>query len=275
MAKIIYNRKETPYTYVLSDPSYDSGHGERCFINNIGAAWDITAEDLDDQFFSSDILMFGGTALVPGISDRLPGLLKKGKEKGCITVVTTVYDFLNEKKNPAGAWQLGGSPETYRYTDLLIMDQEEALRISGLRDVDRLPDFYIDSGVSAFVITNGARSVLLYSDGRLFRETGAVVSMPVSEMIIGSLKDPSVTKGDTTGCGDNFAGGVIAAMARQLQQEKTRDLSLLQACSWGIVSGGFACFYMGGTYLEKEDLEKYKLILPYHKAYRKQLSRDT
>ena len=36
--KLIDNR--TPSTVVLSDPSYDNGHGERMFINSIGAAWD-------------------------------------------------------------------------------------------------------------------------------------------------------------------------------------------------------------------------------------------
>jgi len=272
LAKIIYSQKDTPYTYVLSDPDYDKGHGERSFINNIGAAWDIIGDDLDEHFYQSDIIVFGGTALVPNIGDQLPVLLKKGKEKGCITVVNTVYNFLKEKKDPGKPWQLGGSEETYRYIDLLIMDLEEALRISGKPDIDQALDYYIKSGVSAFIITNGAQPVLLYSDGNLFRKTKDVVQMPVSELIINSLKDGSNLKGDTTGCGDNFVGGVIAAMTRQLQGRKTGELNLLKACSWGIVSGGYACFYMGGTYLEKEKLEKYRLILPYFEAYRTQIT---
>ncbi len=271
LAKIIYSQKDTPYTYVLSDPDYDSGHGERSFINNIGAAWDIMGDDLDDHFYQSDILVFGGTALVPNIADQLTALLKKGKENGCITVVNTVYDFLNEKKDPGKPWQLGGSKETYRYIDLLIMDLEEALRISGKEDIDQALDFYIQSGVSAFIITNGAQPVLLYSGGSLFQKTEAVVQMPVSQLVINSLKNGSNIQGDTTGCGDNFAGGVIAAMARQLQGRKAGEMDLLKACSWGIVSGGFACFYMGGTYLEKDELEKYRLILPYFEAYRNQI----
>ena len=42
----------TPSTVVLSDPDYDNGHGERMFINSIGAAWDYQPDDLDDDFFS-------------------------------------------------------------------------------------------------------------------------------------------------------------------------------------------------------------------------------
>ncbi len=48
----------TPFTDVLSDPEYDHGHGERTFINNIGAAWNYSPEQLTDQFFNSDIVCF-------------------------------------------------------------------------------------------------------------------------------------------------------------------------------------------------------------------------
>ena len=67
----------TPSTVVLSDPGYDNGHGERIFINSIGAAWDFEPDALDDEFFNSDIVVFGGTALVPFIHDHLTELLKK------------------------------------------------------------------------------------------------------------------------------------------------------------------------------------------------------
>ena len=35
-----FGSRSTPFTDVLSDPSYDGGHGERTFINNIGASWE-------------------------------------------------------------------------------------------------------------------------------------------------------------------------------------------------------------------------------------------
>jgi sugar/nucleoside kinase (ribokinase family) len=60
----------TPSTVVLSDPSYDNGHGERIFINSIGAAWDYRHDNLDEDFFHSAIVVFGGTALVPLIHDH-------------------------------------------------------------------------------------------------------------------------------------------------------------------------------------------------------------
>ncbi len=56
----------TPSTFVLSDPSWDGGHGERCFVNDIGVAAGYTKERLQEPragargFLDSDIVVFGG-----------------------------------------------------------------------------------------------------------------------------------------------------------------------------------------------------------------------
>ena len=42
-------------------------------------------------------------------------------------------------------------------------------------------------------------------------------------------------------------------------------------CCWGIVSGGFTCFYMGGTYFEEKTGEKRSKLEPYYEDYRKQI----
>ena len=92
--------KASPFTDVFSDPDYDNGNGERTFVNNIGAAWDYSPDFLENDFLDSDIVCFGGTALVPVIHDHLGRLLQKARRKHCISVVNTVFDFRNEKKNP-------------------------------------------------------------------------------------------------------------------------------------------------------------------------------
>jgi hypothetical protein len=46
---------------------------------------------------------------------------------------------------------------------------------------------------------------------------------------------------------------------------------LKEACIRGIISGGFTCFYLGGTYFEKEPGEKREKIEPYYAAYREQI----
>jgi sugar/nucleoside kinase (ribokinase family) len=125
--------------------------------------------------------------------------------------------------------------------------------------------FFKSNGAGAVVITNGARDICLYASGERF--AAIETTLPVSEAVAGELKKGS--RGDTTGCGDNFAGGVIASVVAQLGNESKR-LDLLEACRWGVVSGGFACFYMGGTWFEKYPGEKRALITPYYEKYLKQ-----
>lgn len=263
-----FSEKNTPSTIVLSDPQYDYGNGERIFINDIGAAWNYSPEMLNDHFFSSDIVIFGGTALLPQIHDHLTELLVKAKMKGRVTVVNTVYDFRNEKANPAARWPLGQSDESYKNIDLLITDFEEALRLSGKNNIDEAIQFFRKMELKAVVVTNGSNPLRGYSSESIQFKRINDFELPVSEMITRELKNKP--KGDTTGCGDNFSGGVIASMVSQLQSGKT-PLDLIEACMWGVVSGGYSCFYVGGTFLEKFPGEKLKMIIPYYEQYRKQI----
>ncbi len=252
--------KPTPYTNVLSDPGYDNGHGERTFINNIGAAWDFFPGDLDDDFFASDIVVFGATALVPNLHDNLTSLLKEAKQNGCITVVNTVYDFRNEKRNPDKKWPLGESDETYRYTDLLITDHEEALRLSGKGNIEDAAKFFISQDTGSIAITHGVNPVMIYSSGKFFKPQ-PLIKIPVSEKIRIMLREHPELAGDTTGCGDNFAGGMIASLAMQIHKG-VENPGISEATLWGIASGGFACFYVGGTWFEKDKGEKLREIIP-------------
>ena len=258
----------TPSTIVLSDPNYDEGHGERIFINTIGAAWSYTPDQLDDNFFSSDVVVFGGTALVPPIHDNLTELLDKAKSKGCITIVNTVYDFRNEKLNPFGKWPLGKDDSSYKNIDLLMTDYEEALRLSGKKSLDAALNFFRELGTGAVIVTNGPNNLRGFSvNDSLFKEE-KIIDLPVSKAIGAELQKGKA--GDTTGCGDNFAGGVIANLVSQLQQGKIYP-DLTESCAWGIVSGGYTCFYIGGTYFEEKPGEKLELITPFYENYMKQI----
>ena len=278
---------ETASTSVLSDPNYDNGHGERTFVNTIGASWHYLPAEVGECFYDSEICVFGGTALVPRIHEGLTEMLKKAKARGCVTVVNTVYDFINEKKNPDKRWPVGESDESYRFIDLLLVDHEEALRLSGGKDIPSSIAFFREKGAGAVVVTNGANNIWLWAESPLF---GSIKeqTMPVSEAVWLALK--AGKKGDSTGCGDNFAGGIIGSLARQMYRQPTRDnrqqskgerlcdvmtrdvvtFDLREACRWGVVSGGFACFYYGGTYLEQKEGEKFAELKALYDAYVKQ-----
>ena len=257
----------TSFTIVLSDPSYNGGQGERIFINSIGTAWDYEPSFLGDDFFSSRVVVFGGTALVPKIHDTLTELLERAKRNGCLTIVNTVFDFRSEKSNPGKKWPLGKTDESYRFVDLLIMDREEALRLSGTDVMDDATGFFLEKGTGAVAVTNGADNVRLFSTGKDFGRIDEC-EMPVSLAISKRIQNGQAV--DTTGCGDNFAGGVIASVVTQLK-DGIQKPDLREAVIRGIICGGFSCFYMGGTYFEKYRGEKLQLLYPYYEDYKKQL----
>jgi mannitol-1-phosphate 5-dehydrogenase len=263
--------KTSPFTDVFSDPGYDNGHGERTFVNNIGAAWEYSPDMLTDDFFDSHIVCFGGTALVPQIHDNLTPLLSRAKSNNCITVVNTVFDFRNEKKHPGKPWPLGTNDLSYKLIDILIMDCEEALRISGQSIIGNAAEFFASTEVSSFIITNGANNIIFWSRGSLFKKTD-ITQLPVSKRIKDLIKSKPVQEGDTTGCGDNFAGGIIASVAWQMKTRSQGQFDLIDAVSWGIASGGFTCLIVGGTYLEKAPEEKFIKVRELQEKYMKQIS---
>jgi sugar/nucleoside kinase (ribokinase family) len=261
------SRGATPTTIVLSDPTYHDGQGERMFINDLGAARNFSPEHLADSFFESDLAVFGGTALVPNLHEGLSDLLKQAKSSGCLTVVNTVYDFRSELLHPGKAWMLGRDRESYRYMDLLIADCEEAQHLSGLNDLRDAGRFFLDQGVSAYIITNGGDDISCGCQGDLFSSPSRE-SYPVSEAIVRDLQNRRT--GDTTGCGDNFVGGVLASLAWQLSEGK--EVFDLEDCiCWATVSGGLACFHLGGTFIESEAGQKLNSLRPYYDQYVQQI----
>ena len=259
---------QTPFTDVLIDPSYNQA-GERSFITSSGTAEVLTGKDLPSSFFDADVLIFGGTALTTGIHDDLSMLLERGHASGCRTFVNTVYDFRNEKLHPDRCWPLVDADRYYRMIDLLITDNEEALRISGQRTKEDALDFFSSKGVGSVIITHGPQDIACASNGTFFMGKGTF-TMPVSHAVGEERKKlPPDILADTTGCGDNFAGGVYASVIQQMGNGSGK-LSLTQAVSWGIVSGGFTSLYEGGVYYEKTPGEKREKIEHLFAAYRKQ-----
>lgn len=238
-----------PSSSVLSDPSYNNSAGERTFINRLGAAAAFNPELLNDEFYSSDIVLWGGTALVPPLHEVLGSLCRKVHERGGLNIVGTVYDFKNESAAPDKPWPLGHSDEpAYPFIDLLICDYEEALRLSGEDNLDSVMDFFINSGIRACIITRGKEDVLLFAENSHVFESCSLYSLPVSPFVDSDLKKHPDNRGDTTGCGDNFMGGVLVSIARQLETSSSIDLQ--KAAVEGIAAGGLALYTMGGCFNE-------------------------
>lgn len=269
-------QKASPATTVLSDPDANSGKGERSFINTLGAALSYSPDMVPDSFYRSDIILFGGTALVPQIHDNLGVLLQKAKEHGAVTVVGTVYDFRNQKLHPHQPWPLVAK-EGWNHIDLLVADAEESYRLSGIKNKEAAADLFISRGAGAVIITEGAEPFLLKvnPENRAGFLPAARKFFPVSAMVDQELSAYPDKRGDTTGCGDNFLGGILASLAVQPGNVTggIAEIDLQEAAAWGAASGGFSCFHVGGMYHQKHPGEKRRLLKPYIADYRLQMSR--
>lgn len=250
----------TAETLVLSDPRFDGGKGERTFVNTIGTAGLFTPESLGEDFFEGEILVFGATALTPAIHKELTSLLRRGREQGKINIVTTVFDFFSESRNPDRPWPLGEGESSYPLIDLLITDYVEALRLSGTDSLHKAAEQFLSWGLPALVVTNGAEEVTYYAtaDSVLF-EPSHPDTLPVLDLNDSRFYDDLAVSGDTTGCGDNFAGGVISHIAGALSKGDL-PVSIGEAVRLGICTGASACFHLGGMWREKIPGEKKNVI---------------
>jgi sugar/nucleoside kinase (ribokinase family) len=263
----------TPFTYVFSDPTFAGDRGERMFVNAIAAAGSFEPELLAGSYFAADVALLGGTGIVPPLHRRLGSILRSVRGRGGITVADTGFDFLNEQADPVGPWPVGEDAQTWRSVDVVIADEVEALRMSGCASASEALRFFAEMGAGAAVVTRGAEPFVAWSSGRDFAAMGPE-EMPVCAAVDRDLRDRPQSRGDTTGCGDNFVGGIVASLAEQLARGGRRgSLDLVEACAWGAASGGFACFYVGGTWFESRAGEKRDLVAPYTRGYLAQLGR--
>jgi sugar/nucleoside kinase (ribokinase family) len=269
---------------VLSDPRYDNGSGERTFVYRKGSLDEFYPEDLAEDFFDAAIAAFGGTALTPHIHDGLTPLLKKARSRGAVTEVNLVYDYRSELERPGQKWRLGMEDDAYPYIDLLLVDQEEALKTSGKPAAEEAAAWFLAQGCGAAVITRGRQPLLFCAASGTEQQAGSLgagrslfrkadlTALPVCEEVNRELAARPERRGDTTGCGDNFTGQVIAGIAETLAAGQESGIDLREICIPAVAAGGFCCFTVGGTYYEKEQGEKRRLLEPYISAYRSQLS---
>jgi hypothetical protein len=145
-----------------------------------------------------------------------------------------------------------------------------ACKISGQTEPENAVRDFIDKGVGTVLVTQGPDPVLVFSNGSLF-DAMQLAYLPVSRNLSAEMLSGDHPKKDTTGCGDNFAGGLLADLAIQLQSKDVGHLDLSQACAWGICSGGIAGTYPGGVYMENRLGEKYRRIKSFVDQYRRQI----
>ena len=179
---------QTSSSIVLSKAS-----GERSFLHVVGANNTYSYEDVDwNVVENSKIVFVAGSMLMDKFdTEGCAPTLKKAKEMGKITALDVAWDSL-------GRWMNVLAP-SMPYIDIFMPSYDEAVCLSGEKDLDKMCDVFFDMGVKSCVIKVGSK-------GCYVRESkdrdGFIVPTYPGDVV------------DTTGAGDSFCAGFLTGISK-------------------------------------------------------------
>ena len=191
--------------------------GERSFLTDRGANLNLSAADLDDSLLAgvSLIMVSGYSLFAPGPRAAVLGLLAQARARGIAIAVDPASTGFLREVGPAQflAWTAGG--------DWIFANAEEAALLTGQQALEAQMAA-LGAVFANVVIKRGALGAAL--GGR----DGVRLALPA----------PAVTVVDSTGAGDAFAAGFIAALLRGADEAA--------AMAAGIAAGARAVQAIGG-----------------------------
>ena len=179
--------------------------GERTMSTFLGVAANLEAGDVDEALMASARIVYveGYLVGVPGAEAALARTIALARSTGT-TLALTLSDPLWARLHREGFNELLPG------VDILLANEEEALTLSGERDLEAAMS-QLAVSCSVVAVTRGARGAMA-TDGK---DTVAVAADPVDQVV------------DTTGAGDLFAAGFLFGQARGLPLETCARLGAL------------------------------------------------
>ncbi len=205
--------------------------GERSFFHCRGANGAFSIDDIDfDIIRNNDIIFVTGTFLM----DTFDGIqtmefLKKCKSMGKTTVLDVCWDS-------SGQWSKildCAMP----YIDIFMPSIDEAKMLTNKEDLKDISDVLFEKGVKTVVIKCGSKGCYCRPD---VKSDGIVISVYKVENIA-----------DTTGAGDSFCSGFLAAYAR--------GENIIDCAKVGNATGAHCCMAKGAT----EGIKSYQEIISF------------
>jgi sugar/nucleoside kinase (ribokinase family) len=129
-------------------------------------------------------------------TDEIPELLRTARARGQMVSLDPQFPLYPME----GRW-MPGVEKLLPHLDVLLVDQDEALNITGDKSIDQAGRTLLAAGARLVIVKRGAEGAACFTpDGRRADEP----ALPVPESEIA----------DTIGAGDAFDGGVLAALLR-------------------------------------------------------------
>ena len=222
----------------IGDSGVDVSHVEVVDDAPSGAAYIAV-----DDHAENTILVAGGANLRLDPASISKVELRHAVVGLCLEVTDAIVDVAVRRAAAAqGTVVLNMSPlrplpaELLRSVDVLLINEHEAAELAGepVEGAARVGRLREKLGVRAIVITLGSRGAVLQADAQFEH-----------------VESPAVTPVDTTGCGDAFAGALIAGLAA--------GRSLASAVSSANLAGAFAATKRGAqpSYATRSELHNW------------------
>ena len=167
--------------------------GERSFLYCPGSTSAFTAADEPDALHEeADIVFIAGAMLLTAFDGAgAAQVLERARRMGKTTVMDTAWDFQD-------VW-LPKVKAALPHLDLFMPSVEEAAKLTGETEPERIADRLLEMGPKSVVVKTGKTGALLCPAG------GPRQQVPTWR---------SVKAVDTTGAGDAFCAGFLAGMAQ-------------------------------------------------------------
>ena len=227
--------KESPST-TLSIACIQST-GERSFLYNPASSAAFCIDDINwDTVDSSNIIFYTGAMLLTSFDGNpCAEFLAECQKLGKYTVMDTAWDFDD-------IW-LPKIEAALPFVDLFMPSYDEAVKLSGQTEPEKIAEFFLDKGVKNVIIKLGA-------DGAYIK------SKDINGKVFPTYK--SIKPVDTTGAGDSFCAGFLAGLSQGWNFEESAKLAnavgthciMAVGASTGIVSLEKTLEFMKNTPLE-------------------------
>jgi len=200
---------------------------DRRFHVDVGANWYLSPDHvfsvLDEE--KPRILYVGGVGFMGEFDEKLPLILQKAKDLGCLTFIDPVAPYKH-------GWDI--VVPALNWADVFHCNNLEARMITGEKDPMKAAEILLNEGAKFIIISLG-------EEGLIAMMKNAVFKMP-------AFKVPVI---DPTGAGDAFCAGVIHGLTRMVYKKPLNIDSLSEAELTRILlegeAAGAACVTMVGT----------------------------
>ena len=165
--------------------------GERTFVTNRnGSLWKMCVDDIDcSRFSEAKILSLASIFNEPLLTGKnLESVFQAARKAGLIICADMIKPRLGET--------LSDIKGALGYVDYFFPNYEEAVLLTGTKDLAEVADVFLSCGVKNIVIKTGHK--------------GCYIKNNAGEEVVPAVQ--GIKALDTTGAGDNFASGFITGL---------------------------------------------------------------